>query len=78
MHADTIGWLGTALFLVGGALTAHKWKHALVVVAIANAAYILVGWLSSLPSLVAVSVLMAAIDLYGWHKWQTKTGKVPR
>lgn len=72
MTPDTVGWIGTALFAIGGITVAYKWRPAFIFLVGGNLAYAAVGVMTALPSLVVISSLMALIDVFAWVKWGKK------
>ncbi len=72
MTADAVGWVGTALFAIGGVTVAYKWRPAFIFLTSGNIAYAVVGLMMALPSLVVISSLMALIDVFAWVKWGKK------
>lgn len=68
---DVIGWCGTVLFAWASILIAYKRRSSFIVLFIANLAYAVVGYLSDLTSLVAVSIFMCGMDVFGWWKWRS-------
>lgn len=68
--ADIIGWIATAIMVWGSIDIAHKKVRGLWLMFIGNVAWIMAGYLSGLYSLVGVSILMGALDLYGVYRWK--------
>jgi len=68
--ADLIGWIGTALFALGGLGLAYKLRVSFLLMLAANLVFTAVGFLSGLPSLITVSLFLAGIDAFGWWKWR--------
>lgn len=70
--ADILGWVGTATMVLGSIRIAHKKVSGLVYMFLGNVLFVVVGFLTGLWSLVAVSVLMATLDLYAVYHWRKK------
>lgn len=68
--ADVIGWIGTALMVVGSIWIAHKNINGLWMMLLGNVTFIVAGYMAGLSSLVAVSILMAVLDGYGIYQWR--------
>ena len=49
---------------------AHKKVRGLWLMFYGNFGWVAAGYLSGLYSLIVVSILMAALDLYGIYKWR--------
>lgn len=68
--ADLIGWFGTAAIVYASYLIAHKRIVGYFWFGVANALFLWQGWLAWLPSLMAVSLFMIGMDVYGWYQWR--------
>lgn len=70
---DIYGWIGTGIMALGSFDVAHKRVRGLWLMFIGNLFWAFVGYRSGLSSLIGVSILMGALDLYGVRKWSIKT-----
>jgi len=67
---DLYGWIGTSIMALGSVDIAHKNVRGLWLMLIGNVFWAFVGYRSGLSSLIGVSILMGALDLYGIHRWR--------
>ena len=67
--ADWVGWLATGIMMVGSIDIAHKRIRGLWLMLVGNAGWAVVGGMTGLYSLIAVSVIMGILDLYGIARW---------
>ena len=66
---DLLGWIGTAIMAAGSIDIAHKRIRGLWLMLLGNVFWAVAGGMSGMTSLIAVSFLMAGLDIYGIHKW---------
>ena len=69
---DWVGWAGTFVMAVASIYIAHKNVLGMWLMLAGNVLWAVVGYRADLPSLIAVSVLMGLLDLYGVFKWEQK------
>lgn len=67
---DLVGWLGTFAFLAGSIGVAHKHTWGLWMHVVGNSAFLYVGYATGLWSLVATSLVLGGLDIYGVYKWR--------
>jgi len=68
---NILGWIGNVGFILGGIyLAKKKVKFCLYGNAVGNIAYIVVGFMSNLQSLWALSFGLLILDIYGFYKWR--------
>ena len=65
----TIGWLGFALVSMGYYLNAKKKLYCFFIWGIGNTIYILYGFIISAPPIIAMSVFVLGMNIYGYFNW---------
>lgn len=68
MMANRLGWIGNILFIIGAIFIARSPEtvcFGLLCNCLANIIYILVGIISRLPALTALSISLGTIAAYG-------------
>lgn len=69
--ADLIGWVATVIVGCGSIDIAHKKIRGLWLFLVGNCLWGVVGGMTNLWSLVVVSIMLGALDLYGIYHWRT-------
>ena len=64
-----IGWLGFALVSMGYYFNAKKKLYCFFIWGIGNAIYILYGFIISAPPIIAMSVFVLGMNIYGDLNW---------
>lgn len=67
---EFLGWTANIFFIFGAYFLARRNARGFVANAIANIFYAVQGLIMVNPSLMALSVLLTAINLYGRSKWR--------
>ena len=71
-----IGWLGFALVSIGYYFNAKKKLYCFFIWGIGNAIYILYGFIISAPPIIAMSVFVLGMNIYGYLNW-VKFSEIP-
>ena len=66
---EVIGWLGFALVSIGYYLNARKKLYCFIVWGIGNAVYILYGFIISAFPIIAMSIFVLGMNIYGYLNW---------
>jgi hypothetical protein len=69
---DLLGWIGTAIMAAGSIDIAHKNIRGLWMMLLGNVFWGAAGVMSDMTSLIAVSLLMGGLDVYGILKWSER------
>ena len=69
MIVELIGWLGTALIMLGYYLNARKYKTSFYVWGLGNIVYLSYSYLISSTPQVAVSIFVLGMNIYGYKQW---------
>ncbi len=67
--ADSIGWIGTAGFMIGSVLLAYKSPLGFTANIIANGCYLFQGKWAKLPSLITISIVLIVLNVFALYKW---------
>jgi len=67
--ADLVGWAGTVVFILAAIFVAHKNITGIYLMMVGNILFGVVGYMTGLTSLIGVSSIMVAADLYGIFMW---------
>lgn len=71
--ADMIGWVAT-IIMVGGSLSlANQLLVGWWLLLFGNVLFAASGVISGLTSLVAVSIIMGVLDIYGIYNWKKRS-----
>ena len=66
---EVIGWLGFALVSIGYYLNARKKLYCFIVWGIGNAVYILYGFIINAFPIIAMSIFVLGMNIYGYLNW---------
>ena len=66
---DMIGWLGFALILLGYYFNAKKKLYCFYILGLGNMVYILHGFIINAIPIMAMSVFVLIINIYGYLNW---------
>ncbi len=66
---EVIGWLGFALVSIGYYLNARKKLYCFFVWGLGNAVYILYGFIISAFPIIAMSIFVLGMNIYGYLNW---------
>ena len=69
MIVELIGWLGTALIMLGYYLNARKYKTCFYVWGLGNIRFLIYSYLISGTPQVAVSIFVLGMNIYGYKQW---------
>jgi hypothetical protein len=65
-----MGWLGTALTLIGCVIVGHKSKTGFLLQGSGNLCWLIVGIQKEMPDLVFVSACFVVVYVFNYRKWQ--------
>lgn len=68
---QTFGWIGNIMFAVGTLLLSRKNKKGFVANLMGNSSYIIKGVLTIDIAVLALSIIMFVINIYGILLWRT-------
>lgn len=71
-ESDVIGWVGTAYIAIGSYKIAHYRISGYWWFLFGNILFAASGIMTGLTSLVGVSALLAALDIYGIYQWSKR------
>lgn len=67
---EVLGWVGNINFIVGMLLIANKDRMGFLFNTVGNACYVGQGYLNGTLSLVAISIFLIAVNVYGITRWR--------
>ena len=67
---DILGWIGNIGFILGAYLIARKNTLGLYAFGMANLIYIIVGLMTQITCLWAISIYLLSMNIYGIINWQ--------
>ena len=69
MIVDLIGWLGTALIMLGYIFNAKKNKVCFLIWGFGNIAFLIYGYFINAIPQIAISVFVIGMNVYGYKQW---------
>jgi hypothetical protein len=72
---DTIGWLGFFLILLGYYFNAKKKLYCFSIWGVGNIIYIMYGYIIHAMPIMAMSVFVLSMNIYGYLNWVKEDGK---
>jgi len=67
---NMLGWIGNAGFIIGSYLIAKRKIVGFYFFSVANSLYIIIGFMSKIPSLWAISCYLVIMNVYGIITWK--------
>lgn len=72
MNPDMMGWVANALFLFGSYRIALKDRRGFLWCMVGNVAYLTLGILTGLASVIILNLGMFSLNVFSYYKWGTK------
>ncbi|MDP6169136.1 MAG: hypothetical protein QF780_03935 [Candidatus Marinimicrobia bacterium] len=72
---DAIGWLGFFLILLGYYFNAKKKLYCFSIWGVGNIIYIMYGYIIHAMPIMAMSVFVLSMNIYGYLNWVKEDGK---
>ena len=71
MNIEILGWIATAILLVGYYLNAKKYITSFIIWFIGNALMGIYAYVIESFSVVALSIVLMVLNLYGYNNWKS-------
>ena len=70
MYIEFLGWIATALLLVGYYTNAHQKQYSWLIWFVGNGIMSVYAHLIGSMSILTLSIVLMIINLYGYNKWR--------
>lgn len=71
MNIEILGWIATAILLVGYYLNAKKYISSFIIWFTGNALMGIYAYVIESFSVVALSIVLMVLNLYGYNSWKS-------
>ena len=71
MNIEILGWIATAILLIGYYLNAKKYISSFIIWFTGNALMGIYAYVIESFSVVALSIVLMVLNLYGYNSWKT-------
>ena len=71
MNIEILGWIATAILLIGYYLNAKKYISSFIIWFIGNTLMGIYAYVIESFSVVALSIVLMVLNLYGYNNWKS-------
>jgi hypothetical protein len=71
MNIEVLGWLATAILLIGYWANAHKKLYSWILWGIGNSLMLVYAYLITSHSVAFLSVVLIGMNIYGYFNWKS-------
>jgi len=70
MNPEYIGWLANVFIVIGLVLIAYRLRSGFIAGCLGNSLWCVKGFVTWQPDLIAIEILVVAIQAFSWWKWR--------